>query len=107
MGGRLRPYGVHTIKELHATDWLGSRGRVAPSNHPKGARAHIFQYVLSSIALMLGVQILNAHAHNMKVCGSTAMIISDEKKLRSPATKDAVYKPYTKLSLSLRQRGQH
>lgn len=89
--------GIYTTKELHATDWLGGRGRVAPFGIPKGARARIFEYVLSSIALMPGVQIINAHAHkrdemelferlinrletNMKVCGSNAIMISDEGK---------------------------
>src|SRR4051812_5673568 len=54
--------GIYTSKELHATDWLGGRGRVAPDPVPKGARARLFNYVLSAIVRIPGVQIINAHA---------------------------------------------
>lgn len=89
--------GIYNSIELHATDWLGGRGNVAPMTVPKGARARLFNYVLSSIALMPGVQIINAHStkaqemtlferllnrihKNVAIAGSRAVIFSDEGK---------------------------
>jgi hypothetical protein len=89
--------GVFNSIELHATDWLGGRGNVAPAVVPKGARARLFNFALSSIALMPGVQIINAHApkaqemrlfermltrihKNVSNAGSRAIIFSDEGK---------------------------
>lgn len=54
--------GIYMKKELHATDWLGGRGNIAPDPIPKGARARLFQFVLSAIVRMPSVQIINAHS---------------------------------------------
>lgn len=52
--------GIYTSIELHATDWLGGRGRVARHEVPKGARMRLFDYALSAIARMPNVDIFNA-----------------------------------------------
>lgn len=89
--------GVFPSIELHATDWLGGRGNVAAHPVPKGARARLFDYVLSAITRLPGVQIINAHARranemqlferlmvrihrNVELAGSRAVIFSDEGK---------------------------
>ena len=89
--------GIYIRKELHATDWLGGRGRIAPTPVPKGARARLFHYIVSSIALLPGVEILNACAHKSReetlfqylvqrihntaaYRGEQSLIISDEGK---------------------------
>lgn len=89
--------GIFTSKELHATDWLGGRGRIAPHPVPKGARVRLFDFALSSIAMLPSVTILNAFGKKMDEMklferlmmrihntaerrGSHAIIISDEGK---------------------------
>lgn len=89
--------GVFVRKELHTTDWLGGRGRVGPDPVPKGARLRLFDYCLSAISLLPGVQVFNAHAgkakeealfqhlvqcidNNAMLRERHAMIISDEGK---------------------------
>ena len=84
-------------KELHATDWLGGRGNDAKHAVPKGARVRLYLYCLSAIAMLPGVQIINAHSNrsnemelfsrllnrvhkNVQLAGSRAMIFSDEGK---------------------------
>lgn len=89
--------GVLQSVELHATDWLAGRGNVAVTTLPKGARARLFDYVLSAIVLMPGIRIINAHAAKSdemmlferlmnridtfaNKASSHALIISDEGK---------------------------
>ena len=89
--------GVYQSIELHATDWLGGRGKVSAGIVPKGAHARLFDYVLSAIVCLPGVQIINAFAHetkemkafewlinrihkNVEKSGSQAIIFSDEGK---------------------------
>ena len=89
--------GVYMSVELHATDWLGGRGRVAKSPIPKGARARLYQYVLSAISRLPGAQLINAFGRkgedyvlferlinrinvNMTHASSQCIIISDEGK---------------------------
>ena len=89
--------GIYTSVELHATDWLGGRGRIAPRNVPKGARVRLFDYALSAIVRLPSVSIFNAlgrdsdetmlferlmqRIHNTaRARGSRAIIISDEGK---------------------------
>lgn len=89
--------GVFQTVELHATDWLGGRGNVASQPVPKGARARLYDYVLSAVARLPGVQIINAHSRrasemqlferlmnrihrNVELAGSRAIIFSDEGK---------------------------
>jgi hypothetical protein len=88
---------IYTSKELHATEWLGGRGRIAKTPVPKGARVRLFDYVLSAITLLPGVQIINAidqdhHEDTLferlinrihvavYYAGSRAIIFSDEGK---------------------------
>lgn len=89
--------GIYTSKELHATDWLGGRGKVAAYPVPKGTRVRLFDYALSAIAKIPSVSIFNAfgdHAnetilfqrliqrmHNkVHKRGSHAIIVSDNGK---------------------------
>lgn len=89
--------GIYTRVELHATDWLGGRGRIAPFSVPKGARVRLFDYVLSSVVLLPGVDVFNAFGHKndenrlferliqrihntVNRRGSHALIISDNGK---------------------------
>lgn len=88
---------IYTSKELHATDWLGGRGKVAPIDVPKGARVRLFNYVLSAAVLMPSTQLVNAIGPlrkeekifewllnrinmNMEKAGSRCILISDEGK---------------------------
>ena len=88
---------IFVRREIHATDWVGGRGRIAPHFVPKGARARLFDFALSSVALLPGAQLFNAavpkaeeerafewminRIHvNMRKSGSRALLISDEGK---------------------------
>lgn len=89
--------GIYTTIELHATDWLGGRGNVAPTKILRSRRAAIFRIVLRHIAKLPDCSILNAHGRrsqdgllferlcnrlqtNMAKQKSRAIIISDEGK---------------------------
>ena len=89
--------GIYMRKELHATEFVGGQGRIAKHFVPKGARGRLFNFVVSSIALLPNVQIFNAcsvrgrHEQlfrnlltridtNMRKSGSYALIFSDEGK---------------------------
>lgn len=86
-----------SAKMLHATDFVGDRGRISPAFVPKGARARIFDFVLSGISLLPDARLihgitpsgdeerlfdflLNRIHTNMRYSGSHAIIISDEGK---------------------------
>jgi hypothetical protein len=88
---------IYVRKELHATEWVGGRGRISPKFTPKGARARLFNYVLSCVTCLPSVQLFNAAAHrnhedrifeyllnrinmNMSKSGSRAILICDEGK---------------------------
>lgn len=90
-------YGVYTTVELHATDWLGGRGNVAPTRLLRSQRAALFRLALKHIAKLPKCSIINAHGRrsqdhtlferlcnriqtNMEKKGSRAIIISDEGK---------------------------
>src|SRR5215204_146235 len=82
--------------ELHATDWLSGKGsRVRHLGKPD--RVRLFNYFLAGIAMLPGVQLINAAVPlheddrafewmmnridvNMRNAGSQAIIISDEGK---------------------------
>lgn len=87
---------IPTRFELHATDWLGGKGRM-PEPISRQRRAKIYDYVLAGIAMLPDIQLFNAagpKAHeeraferlmnrvnvNMSKSGSHAIIISDEGK---------------------------
>lgn len=89
--------GIYTTVELHATDWLGGRGRIAPHMVPRGARARLYQFALASIAMLPSAQLINAYGHkgqettlferllnridtNMRHASSQCVLISDEGK---------------------------
>ena len=89
--------GIYTRLELHATDWLGGRGNVAPTTIRREARVSLFNYVLDRIVELPEIEILNAHSvranedelfkrlvqrieNNMRKKKSKAIIISDEGK---------------------------
>ena len=83
--------------ELHATDWLGGRGNVAPHVIVRSERAVLFREALKQIALLPDCSIITAHGRrsqelqlfermcnriqtNMTARDSHAMLISDEGK---------------------------
>jgi hypothetical protein len=88
--------GLPIRNELHATDWLGGKGRFdRPIHRPD--RARIYDYVLAGIAMLPGIQLFNAAVPkkeeeraferlmnrinvNMSKSGSHALIISDHGK---------------------------
>jgi Protein of unknown function (DUF3800) len=89
--------GIYTTIELHATDWLGGRGNVAPVKVLRSRRAAIFRIALRHFAKLPECSILNAHGRrsqdsilferlcnrlqtNMAKQRSRAIIISDEGK---------------------------
>jgi hypothetical protein len=51
-------YGIFTSKELHATDFVAGRGRIAPKPVPKGLRVHLFQQTIQVIASLPGTAII-------------------------------------------------
>lgn len=82
--------------EMHATDWLGGKGQRV-RHLPKPDRVRIFNYLLAGVAMLPGVQLINAAVPqhedvrafewllnridvNMRNAGSQAIIISDEGK---------------------------
>lgn len=90
-------HGIYTSIELHATDWLGGRGNVAPHKVLRSDRAMIFRMMLRQIAKLPACSIINAHGPrsqdqtlferlcnriqaNMAKQASRAIIISDEGK---------------------------
>ena len=89
--------GIYMTKELHATEWLGGRGHVAPHSVPVGARARLFDFFLTGLTFLPSVQIFNAYAHksqeervferllnriqaNMEDRSDQALILSDQGK---------------------------
>jgi hypothetical protein len=82
--------------EMHATDWLGGKGRLV-RHISKPERARLYDYMLAGITMLPGVQLINAAVRqheeerafewmlnrinvNMREAGSHAIIISDEGK---------------------------
>ena len=55
-------HGIYTRTELHATDWLGGRGNVAPNTVRRMERMALFDFVLDSLVKLPDVAIFNAHA---------------------------------------------
>jgi len=89
--------GLFTRKELHATEFVAGRGRIAQNVIPKARRVALFDFVLTSVRMLPGAQLFNAAVPkndeerafeyllnrievNMSKSGSRAMIISDEGK---------------------------
>lgn len=89
--------GVYTRVELHATDWLGGRGNVAPTTITRTKRAEIFNWIMEEIVKLPELAIFNAHAprareetlfkyliqrieNTVKKRDSRAIVISDEGK---------------------------
>jgi hypothetical protein len=54
--------GIFVTVELHATKFVGGRGRIAPHDVPKGARCRIFKETLAFIADLPGLRLFNAVA---------------------------------------------
>jgi len=52
-------YGIFTSKELHATEFVAGRGRIAPKPVPKGLRAHLFQQTIQVVASLPGVAVIS------------------------------------------------
>lgn len=89
--------GIYIAKELHSTDWNSGKGRLARRPITKQRRAQLFDFFLSSVALLPSVQIINACVPlaekdrafqfllqridtNMRYAGSRCVIFSDEGK---------------------------
>lgn len=90
-------HGVYTTIEMHATDWIGGRGTIAPRTVRRDERAAIFREALVHFTALPEACIINAHASrrgerqlferlcnriqaNMVAQDSRALIISDEGK---------------------------
>ena len=90
-------HGIYSTIELHATDWLGGRGNVAPQTVLRSERALLFQdalrhYIsLPECSILNGVaprsadtqlfeRLINRIQINMASRNSQAIIISDEGK---------------------------
>jgi hypothetical protein len=52
--------GIHTTVELHATDFLGGRGEIAPAIISKARRAGLFNWYLDQLASMPDLSIIHA-----------------------------------------------
>jgi hypothetical protein len=89
--------GIYVRKELHATDWLGGRGHIAPQAVNRLDRMRLFNFALGEIAKIPNVDIFNACGqgrvedrlferlvqriqNTMAARNSLAIIISDEGK---------------------------
>jgi hypothetical protein len=89
--------GIRIQKELHSTDWNGGKGELAKHPISKERRAQLFDFFLSGIALLPGVQVINAAVpygeqerafewllvriqNNMRKAESQAVIFCDEGK---------------------------
>jgi len=54
-----RKYGIFTSKELHATEFVAGRGRIAPQPIPKGLRAFLFKEHLDVIGSLRGTAVIS------------------------------------------------
>lgn len=52
-------YGIFTSKELHATEFVAGRGRIAPKPVPKGLRAHLFRETIQVVASLPGAAVIS------------------------------------------------
>jgi hypothetical protein len=92
-----RSDGIHIRKEIHATDWIGGKGAIAPKPVTKQRRAELFNILLTRVAEMPSAQLINAAVPlpqeervferllnrinvNMTKAGSRAVLFSDEGK---------------------------
>lgn len=55
--------GIYVRVEFHATKFVSGRGKIAPSDVPKGARCRIYNETLTEIAKLPAVHLFNAAAH--------------------------------------------
>ncbi|MES9895761.1 MAG: DUF3800 domain-containing protein [Candidatus Thiodiazotropha endolucinida] len=51
--------GIYIARELHATDFVSGRGRIAPNIVPKGRRCHIFRETMSFLASINTIRVFN------------------------------------------------
>ncbi|MCC3305598.1 DUF3800 domain-containing protein [Sneathiella sp. HT1-7] len=89
--------GVYVTKEIHSTDWLAGKGKIAQFPISKERRARLFDYYLSGIALLPSAQLINACVSrkekdrafeyllnrlqvNMSKAGSRCVVFCDEGK---------------------------
>lgn len=89
--------GVYIAKELHSTDWNSGKGRLAKHPINKQRRVSLFDFFLSSIAMLPNAQLINACVpllekdrafqfllqrieNNMQKRNSRCIIFSDEGK---------------------------
>jgi hypothetical protein len=104
-------HGIYVTKELHATEFVGGRGRISAEQISKETRVRIYNESLSSIVRLPGVRLFNAIAPKrseymlferllnrvnraMKEWDSHALLISDEgKDYNRLVRKMGVYNP--------------
>lgn len=92
-----RLFGVYVTKELHATEFVGGRGRIAPHYVSKEKRCEIYDRCLTRITKLPNISLFNAISskkdeftlferllnrvnRTMKEWDSQAILISDEGK---------------------------
>ncbi|WP_162233344.1 DUF3800 domain-containing protein [Sphingomonas sp. Leaf33] len=90
-------HGIYTRLELHATDWLGGRGNVAPTTVRRAERMKLFDSALDEICKIPDIAIFNAFGpraseetlfkyliqrfeNTVKARQDQAIVISDEGK---------------------------
>jgi hypothetical protein len=104
-------YGIYVRKELHATEFVGGRGKISPTHISKEMRVTVYNECLSKIAQLPGIKLFNAIApkraefmlferllnrinRTMKAWDSHALLISDEgKDYNKLVRKMGVYNP--------------
>ena len=104
-------HGIYVTKELHATEFVGGRGKIALKTISKQDRVAIYNASLSQVARLPGVKLFNAiapkHAEytlferllnrinrTMEAWDSHALLISDEgKDYNKLVRKMGVYNP--------------
>lgn len=89
--------GIYIAKEIHSTDWLAGKGRVAKKPVQKQDRARLYDAFLAGIALLPSAQLINTCVPrkekdrafewmlnriqtNMRKAGSECIIFCDEGK---------------------------
>lgn len=90
-------HGIFVTVELHATEFVGGRGRIAPTPVFKGTRCRLFRETLAFIGQLGGIRLFNAIGPkasetliferlmnrintNMRKSGSNALIFHDQGK---------------------------
>jgi len=53
-------FGIYVMKELHATDFCGGRGKIAPHQIDKARRCTIYNHCLAQICRLQGISLFSS-----------------------------------------------